>query len=241
MKNFKITMIATTTICGAALLAGCPKQEETIVVQPPDKVIEKTTIKAAPPRKTVVVKQPQKAAPKTTVKTDVKVIVAPTPTAQPDATPTPAPLIKPAGTPRATPTPKPKVTPRATPKATTRPKPTVKPTTTPRPIAKADSKNLVVRAEVISTSKVPDPKTVPYKESLVFTKYKVLSVQSGQYKEKEILVAQWGMKDKKILPAARIRVGQVQTLSLEPLSNDLESVMRNDDTGEYELKPYFAK
>ncbi len=60
---------------------------------------------------------------------------------------------------------------------------------------------------------------------------------------KVILVAQWGMKDKKLLAAARNRVGQVQTLSLEPLSDkdELESVMRNDDTNEFELEPYFAK
>ena len=75
----------------------------------------------------------------------------------------------------------------------------------------------------------------------MFTKYKILSVESGQYKEKEILVAQWGMKDKKLLAPSRNRVGQVQTLTLEPLSGDLDSVMRNDDTGEFDLEPYFAK
>jgi len=235
MKNSNKAIIAITAACAGVLLAGCPKPQETVVVQPQEKVIEKTTIKAAPP-KTVIVKPAPQPASKTTVKTEVEVKVAATPTALPLATPLPT--LKPASTPRATPTAKPVVTPRPTPKPTA-----VKPkaTATPRPIAKVDSKNLVVRAEVVATSKVPDPKTVPYKESLVFTKYKIISVQSGQYKEKEILVAQWGMKDKKLLAPSRNRIGQVQTLKLEPLSGDLDSVMRNDDTGEFELEPYFAK
>lgn len=249
MRNFHKAMIAMTTVCSGVLLAGCPKQEETIVVQPQEKITEKTTIKTAPP-KTVIVQPAPQTAPKTNVKTEVKVTVAPTPrpkpVATPKPTPSPTPKIQPASTPRPTPEVKAKVEVKA--KATPTPLPRIaakpKPTATPRAEAKkSDSKNLVVRAEVVATSKVPDPKSVPYKESLVFTKYKIISVQSGQYKEKEILVAQWGMKDKKLLAPARNRVGQVQTLSLEPLSNrsELESVMRNDDTNEFELNPYFAK
>lgn len=244
MKNYNKAIVAIIAACGGVLLAGCPKPQETVVVQPQEKVIEKTTIKAAPP-KTIIVKPAPSTAPKTTVKTEVKVKVAPAPTALPSTLPTPSPTARPASTPRATPTAKPIVAPRATPKPVVKPiakpKPTAMPKTVAKTDSKTDSKNLVVRAEVISTSKVPDPKTVSYKESLVFTKYKIISVQSGQYKEKEILVAQWGMKDKKLQPAARNRIGQVQTLTLEPLSGDLDSVMRNDDTSEFELKPYFAK
>jgi len=238
MKNSKKAIIVIATVCSGVLLAGCPKPQETVVVQPQEKVIENTTIKTAPP-KTVVVKPAPQTQPKTTVKTDVTVTVAPTPTAKPTPIATPIATMKPASTPR--PTPKPTAKPIAQPT----PKPTAKPTAAPRPIAKSDSKvdskKLVVRAEVVATSKVPDPKTVPYKESLVFTKYKIISIQSGQYKEKEILVAQWGMKDKKLQAAARNRIGQVQTLTLEPLSGDMDSVMRNDDTSEFELEPYFAK
>lgn len=240
MKNINKGMIAITAACGGVLLAGCPKPPETVVVQPQEKVIEKTTIKAAPP-KTIIVKPAPQTAPKTTVKTEVQVKVAATPTALPSIPPTPSPTLKPASTPRSTPTAKPIATPRPTAKPIVKPKPQVTAAATPRAVAKADSKNLVLRAEVIATSKVPDPKDVPYKDSLVFTKYKILSVQSGQYKEKEILVAQWGMKDKKLLAPSRNRIGQVQVLTLEPLSGDLDSVMRNDDTGEFELKPYFAK
>ena len=248
MKNTSKAIIAITAVCGGVLLAGCAKPQETIVVQPQEKVIEKTTIKAAPP-KTIIVKPAPQTAPKTTVKTEVEVKVAATPTAVPSTLPTPLPTAKPTSTPRAKPTVKPTARPTAKPIVAPQPtaqpvvKTTVKPkaTATPRVVVKTDSKNLVVRAEVVATSKVPDPKTVPYKESLVFTKYKILSVQSGQYKEKEILVAQWGMKDKKLLAPSRNRIGQVQTLTLEPLSGDLDSVMRNDDTSEFELEPYFAK
>ncbi len=232
MKNINKAMIAMATFGGAAILVGCPKPQETVVVQPKERIIENKTIKAAPP-KTVIVQQAPQTAPKTTVKTEVEVKVAPKPTAKP----APLATAEPQSTPRPTPSATAKPTPRPTPKPTAEPKPTA----TPKTIAKSDSKNLVVRAEVVSTSKVPDPKSVPYKESLIFTKYKIISVQSGKYKEKEILVAQWGMRDKKLQSAARNRVGQVQTLTLEPLSGELDRVIRNDDTDAFELQPYFAK
>ena len=99
-----------------------------------------------------------------------------------------------------------------------------------------------MRAEIVTATKVPDPKKVVYKDSIVFYKYKVLSVQSGKYDEKEILVAHWGMKNKNLQPAARFRVGEVQTLKLEPLGKhpELESIMQNDDTNETDLEPYWA-
>ena len=127
------------------------------------------------------------------------------------------------------------------------PKPTdaqaAKPTATPKPAAKLSGNSLVVKAEVVATSRMPQPQKVTYKDALLFTKYKVLSVENGQYQEKEIVVAEWAMKDKKLIPSAQKRVGQVETLTLEPLAKrkELESVMRSDDTDAYDLEPYFVK
>lgn len=128
-----------------------------------------------------------------------------------------------------------------TPKTTATPAP--KPTAKPQSVAKNSGNKLVVKAEVVTTSRMPQPQKVTYKDALLFTKYKVLSVENGQYKEKEILVGEWAMKDKKLMPSAQKRVGQVQTLTLEPLSKhkELESIMRSDDTEAYDLEPYIVE
>jgi hypothetical protein len=246
-KKKNRAMIATASLSCLALLAGCGPREETAPVQ----VVKKTTIEKVPEKKpeTVIVqpapKPASRPAPKTKSETNVTVEVKPSPgTTLPEPAPIPEPATKktsPPSTPAAEPpkAPKPKPKNSSSPPASSA-KPAAKKPDTAKP---TPSQKLQVRAEVVATSKMPDPKTVPYKDALVFTKYKVLDVKSGEYQGKEILVAQWGMKNKKLQPAARRKVGEVQTLSLEPLSKrpDLESIMRNDDIGEYDLEPYFAE
>lgn len=244
MNKNNIAIMAIATSCVGVLLSGCGPREDTVVVQEPQtKVVEKTTVKAVPEDKpkTIIVKPAEQPAPKVENKTNVKVNVKPGPTATPSKLPDPAPVPEPKTKGESTPpsttasNSKPESKSAATSKKTAAPK--------PKPASRAATKGLVVRAEVVETSKMPDPKTVPYKDALIFTKYKVLEVENGEYQEKEILVAEWGMKDKKLQPAARRRAGDVQTLSLEPLAKrpELESVMRSDDTNEFELEPYFAK
>ncbi len=246
-RKKNVAAIAMTSVVSAALLAGCSSRDETVATSP--QVIKKTTIEKAPQEKskTIIVQPAPKATPKTKTKTETNVTVQIKPADKPAPTPklpepAPAPTsnkMPPPSTPSSKPesAPKPKTEPAS--KTELAAKPAVK-----KPIeAKSSSAGLKVRAEVIATSKVPDPKNVPYKDALVFTKYKVLEIKNGEYKEKEILVAQWAMKNKKLQPAARQKVGDVQILNLQPLSKrgDLESVMRNDDTGEYDLEPYFAE
>ena len=241
------------------LLAGCNKTETdpVVVVTPTSAPI--TTIEisplatptALPANKTIVVVQPT-PKPKVVV---VKPPVADKPaTAKPPVTdkrivvpPAPKPTPKPTPTPTVKPTAKPKPTVRPTPKPTTRPtaKPTTKPTAKPTAVAATSAQpapTLIVRAQVVSSSKVPDPNTVAYADSLVFSKYRVLSVEKGRYEPREILVAQWGMKGKKLTSAARLRAGDAATLQLVPLDEmpKLERIMRNDDTGDYDSTPYFA-
>lgn len=101
---------------------------------------------------------------------------------------------------------------------------------------------LVVVAEVVTPSRIPEPASVPYKDVLTFIKYRVASVERGSYGEKEILVAHWGMKDGKHAPAARYKEGDRVTLTLEPLDQhpELSQVMQADDTNAFELTPYWA-
>lgn len=225
------------TVLAVGSLAGCGSRPATVVEQPVVKTTEKETVRIeAVPEEGDKAEVIVKSAPDAVARKNEKKPA----TNKPAPSSLPQPAIEKQGeipvpesdTPQdaAVVTPKPTATPAS------------KPTANPQPTAKKSGNNLVVKAEVVATSRMPEPQRVTYKDALIFTKYKVLSVENGEYKEKEILVAQWAMKDKKILPSAQKRVGQVETLSLEPLAKrkQLESVMRSDDTEAYDLEPYFA-
>jgi hypothetical protein len=228
------------TVLAVGSLAGCGSRPQAVVEQPAVKITEKETvrIKAMPEegdRAEVIIKPlPDAGVRKPEKKTE---------TVKPKATPSalPEPAIQKQGEVPVPESDTPQDAVVLTPKPTDAP--AAKPTATPKPAAKPSGNSLVVKAEVVSTSRMPQPQKVTYKDALIFTKYKVLSVENGQYKEKEIVVAEWAMKDKKLVPSAQKRVGQVQTLTLEPLAKrkELESVMRSDDTEAYDLEPYFVK
>jgi len=83
---------------------------------------------------------------------------------------------------------------------------------------------------------------VPYADCVTFIKYRVESVESGQYDADELLAVFWGMRDAELQPAARFAAGQRHTLTIQPFSecSDLARVMRADDTNEYALTPYWV-
>jgi hypothetical protein len=101
---------------------------------------------------------------------------------------------------------------------------------------------LVVQGEVVAVSKVPEPGQAPYKECLTFTKYRVVSVERGEYGKPELLAVHWGMKENRLTPAARYRTGDRHRLELEPFSKrpELARVMQADDTGAFDLTPYYV-
>lgn len=248
MRKLKHVMSGIAGAGGVLLLAGCPAREQTVVVQPPTQIVKETTIKKVPQNKTIIVRPAPQPKTKTTNKVNVTVVPSkqpsPLPASAAQATAVPQP------TPKISSLPTPKSAPRvaAVPARTPRPMPTVRPKPTATPLKTSVSKPffkkapLTVRAEITAVSKAPDPKKVAYKDSIVFLKYKVLSVENGDYKEKEIYVAHWGMKNKVLQPAARYRVGDVQTLQVEPLEKhpELDSIMHNDNINDFDLDPYWA-
>ena len=242
MKNLKNFAFSIMGAGGVLVLAGCPAREQTVVVQPPTQIVKETTIKKVPQNKTVIVQPAPQPKTKTTNKVNVTVVPAKTSSVPP----TPQSTATPLSTPKISSLPTPKSAPRiaAVPASTPRPVPTVRPkaTATPR-LSQGIGAKLIVRAEIVRASKVPDPRKVAYKESIVFLKYKVLEIKGGKYDGKEILVAHWGMKNKKLQPAASFRVGDVQTLALDDLGDhaELDSIMRNDDINDFELEPYWVK
>lgn len=107
---------------------------------------------------------------------------------------------------------------------------------------RADGNGLVVVGTVELVSHVPKPGEAPYTECLTYLKYKVDTVELGQYGDKEILVAFWGMRGNKLEPAASFKKGEKHRLRVSPFADhpDLSRVMAADDTEEYELTAYWA-
>jgi hypothetical protein len=75
---------------------------------------------------------------------------------------------------------------------------------------------LVVNARFVRGAIVPDPETIlPYRHALIVNEYEIMDVVEGSYAEKEIRVAQWGIRNGKVLPGATRLAGAASTLVVE--------------------------
>ena len=76
---------------------------------------------------------------------------------------------------------------------------------------------VVVEARLAATATIPTPRSIaPYRHALVVNTYEVVKVVEGDYKTPRILVAQWAIRDAKVLDEARQRsVGSTARLTLE--------------------------
>jgi hypothetical protein len=76
---------------------------------------------------------------------------------------------------------------------------------------------VVVEARLAATSAIPTPRSIaPYRHALVVNTYDVVKVVEGDYKTPKILVAQWAIRDARVLDEARQRtVGSTTRLRLE--------------------------
>ena len=64
---------------------------------------------------------------------------------------------------------------------------------------------------------IPDPKSIlPYRHALVVNEYEVMDVVQGKYALTTIRIAQWAIRDSKVLPNARRHPGAASTLIVEP-------------------------
>ena len=81
---------------------------------------------------------------------------------------------------------------------------------------------------------------------MTFTKYTVVSVESGEYSEGELLAAEWVMLDFELTRAAGYRPGDVHRLKLVPLADKEESdasvrqAKTLDDTDDFTLMPFWV-
>ena len=86
-----------------------------------------------------------------------------------------------------------------------------------KPDAGPAKRPVVVEARVTMPASIPTPRSIaPYRNALVVNLYDVVNVIDGEYRDSRILVAQWAIRDARVLDEARQRTsGSVARLTLE--------------------------
>ncbi|HUE84874.1 MAG TPA: hypothetical protein VMO26_02245 [Vicinamibacterales bacterium] len=75
---------------------------------------------------------------------------------------------------------------------------------------------IVVDARVVSPGTVPTPDSIaPYRHALVVSRYEVVNVVEGEGADKALAVAEWAIRDARVLPNAGKNAGEVHRLTLE--------------------------
>lgn len=76
---------------------------------------------------------------------------------------------------------------------------------------------MIVAARLVTPGTIPSPRAIaPYRHALVASVYEVVNVIDGGYGEKNVVVAQWAIRDGRVLPGARRTAGTIYRLTLEP-------------------------
>lgn len=75
---------------------------------------------------------------------------------------------------------------------------------------------VVVDARVVSAGAVPTPDSIaPYRHALVVSRYEIVNVVEGEAVDRELAVAEWAIRDARVLPDAGRTPGTVHRLTLE--------------------------
>lgn len=101
---------------------------------------------------------------------------------------------------------------------------------------------LVVDARFAGGPPVPAPAAIaPYRHALIVNRYEVVAVIEGRYPNKQLLVAQWGIRDRRVLPSAARVQGRVYRLVLEPYEAhpELEGQRLIMETDNFALPLYY--
>jgi hypothetical protein len=79
-----------------------------------------------------------------------------------------------------------------------------------------DPGRLVVEARLVAASSIPDPASIaPYRHALVVNGYEVVRVIEGVAAGDVLAVAQWAIRDSRVLPGAERSIGSVHRLTVE--------------------------
>jgi hypothetical protein len=99
-----------------------------------------------------------------------------------------------------------------------------------------------VEARLTHAGPIPTPQSIlPYRHALVVNEYDVVSIANGQYTEKKIQVAQWAIRDGKVLGDAQKSVGTTARLTAERYDAhpELEGERLISDLGTSTLPLYY--
>jgi hypothetical protein len=110
------------------------------------------------------------------------------------------------------------------------------------PAAKPGATRVVVEGRLVHAGPVPTPQSIlPYRHALVVNEYEVLKVVEGEHTQKKIQVAQWAIRDGKVLPDARKAVGATARLIVERFDAhpELEGERLITDLGASELPLFY--
>jgi hypothetical protein len=87
---------------------------------------------------------------------------------------------------------------------------------TPGAPAKTDDGRLVVSVQLKRLGPIPTPQEIlPYRHAMVVNEYKVVDVLNGKYRPRGIQIAQWAIRDSRVLPQARKSAGAAFTLTVD--------------------------
>ena len=82
--------------------------------------------------------------------------------------------------------------------------------------ARAAEARLVLNVRLARPGTIPNPQSIlPYRHALVVNVYDVMDVIQGKYAEKTIRIAQWAIRDGKVLPGAKKLAGAASTLTVD--------------------------
>lgn len=80
----------------------------------------------------------------------------------------------------------------------------------------APADRVVVEGRLVGVSVVPTPESIaPYRNALVVNRYQIVNVIDGKPTSGELAVAQWAIRDSRVLDESRRSIGQVQRLTVE--------------------------
>jgi hypothetical protein len=85
-----------------------------------------------------------------------------------------------------------------------------------QPAAQAGSGRLVVSQRLTRPGPIPTPESIlPYRSAMVVNEYEIVQVLEGTYPERTIQIAQWAIRDGRVLAEARGRAGAASTMTVE--------------------------
>lgn len=86
-----------------------------------------------------------------------------------------------------------------------------------RSTSPSPAERLILEARLAAAGTIPSPRSIaPYRHALVVNRYEIVKVVGGRYAAREVLVAEWAIRDGRILPDASKAVGTAARLTLEP-------------------------